>query len=147
MTSEQARARLRWTILSLVFPVTFGHSTASRSPDQTFSVAIHFDVETSRPLFRCLAPFPWAAVVRWLALIPKALRSFRKHPIQYCSCPPTQPAPPTNFPNIMHFGSLVSSMRATYPTNKIRLLRKVASMFSLPVLISVSRWEIGWSVR
>ena len=55
------------------------------------------------------------------------------------SWPPTQPAPLTISPNIAHFGSLVSSMRATNPANKIRLLRKVASMLSLPVLRSVSR--------
>ena len=36
-------------------------------------------------------------------------------------------------------GSLVSSMRATNPASKIHFLRKVASMLSLPVLISVSR--------
>ena len=34
-------------------------------------------------------------------------------------------------------------MRATNPVNKIRLLRNVTSMLSLPVLISVSGWEIG----
>ena len=38
-------------------------------------------------------------------------------------------------------------MRATNPENKVPLLRKVASMLSLPVLISVSRKEIGWSAR
>ena len=35
---------------------------------------------------------------------------------------------PTISPNITHFGSLVSSMRATNPANKIRLLPKVAPM-------------------
>ena len=45
---------------------------------------------------------------------------------------PTPPAPLTNSANITHFGSLVSSMRATTnAVNKIRLLRKVASMLSL----------------
>ena len=56
------------------------------------------------------SPSPWAAVVHWSALMPKALRSSRKHPI-YSSFPwpPKQPAPPTNSPNVRHFGS-VSSM-------------------------------------
>ena len=55
------------------------------------------------------------------------------------SLAPTQPAPATNSPNITHFGSLVSSMRATNLTNKIHLLRKVALVLSLPALTSVSR--------
>ena len=94
-----------------------------------------------RPLFCRSASFPssWGAVVHWLALMPKALRSSRKHPIHSFPWPPTQPAPPTISSNITHFSSLVSSMRATNPANKIRFLRKVASMLSLPVLRSVSR--------
>ena len=93
--------------------------------------------------FRRPAPFPpfsWATVVPWWSvLMPKALRSSRKHPIHSCSWPPTHPAPPTISPNITHFRRLVSSMRAINPANKIRLLCKVASMLSLPVLVSVSR--------
>ena len=37
----------------------------------------------------------WAAVVHWSALMQKALRSSRKHPIHSLSWPPTQPASPT----------------------------------------------------
>ena len=37
-------------------------------------------------------PSSWAAVVHWSALMPKALRSSRKHPIHSFSWPPTQPA-------------------------------------------------------
>ena len=88
--------------------------------------------------FCAIPPRPGLAV-HWSALIPKALRSSRKHLIYSFSWPPTQPASSTNSPNITHFGSLVSSMRATNPANKIRLLRKVASMLSLPVLMSVSK--------
>ena len=85
----------------------------------------------------------WAAVVHWSALMPKALRSSRKHPIHSFSWPSTQPAPLlTSSPNITHFGSLVSSMRATNPAKKIHLLRKVASILSLPVLIN-KRVQIG----
>ena len=51
----------------------------------------------------------------------------------------TQPASPTNSPSITRFDSLISLMRATNPANKLLLLRKVASMLSLPVMISVSR--------
>ena len=70
--------------------------------------------------------------------------------------PPTQPARPPSSPNYKHyyyedgkwehrgdytrFVSLVSSMRATNPANKIRLPRMIASVLSLPVfIISVSR--------
>ena len=106
-----------------------------------FSAAIRFAMKCSAPCSAVLrhSPSSWAAVVHWSALMPKALRSSRKHPIYSFFWPPTQPAPPTNFPNTTQFGSLVSSMRTTNPANKIRLLRKIASMLSLPVLISVSR--------
>ena len=109
------------------------------SPALFFSAAIHFAMKRSAPCSAVLRhpPPSWAAVVHWSALMPKALRSSRKHPIHYFSWPPKQPAPLS--PNITHFGSLESSMRATNPANKIRLLRKVASMLSLPVLTGVSR--------
>ena len=140
--SEPARrARLLWAVPFLVLPVTFGHTTACRSPALVFSATIHFAMKCSATCSAVLrySPSSWAAVVHWSALMPKALRSSRKHPIHSFSWPPTQPAPPTISPNITHFGSLVSSMRATNPANKIRLLRKLASMLSLPVLTSVSR--------
>ena len=47
--SEPARARLLWAILSLVLPVTFGHTTACRSPALFFSAAIHFAMKCRRP--------------------------------------------------------------------------------------------------
>ena len=61
------------------------------------------------------SPSSWAAVVHWSALILKALRSSRRHPIHSFSWPPMQPAPPTSSPNITLFGSLVSSMRVIIP--------------------------------
>ena len=138
---DPARARLLWDILALVLPVTFGHTTACRSPALAFSAAIRFARKCFAPCSAVLRHLPasWTAVAHWPALMPKALRSSRKHLIHSFSCPPSQPAPPTNSPNITHFGSLVSSMRATNSANKIRLLRKVAWMLSLPVLIGVSR--------
>ena len=147
VASQQGRANQHepacfvWAILFSVLPVTFGHTTACRSPALVFSATIHFAMKCSAPCSAILrySPSSWASVVHWSMLMPKALRSSRKHPIHYFSWPLTQPAPPTISPNITHFGSLVSSMRATNPANKIRLLRKVASMFSLPVLRSMSR--------
>ena len=131
--SEPARARLLWAILSVVLPVTFGHTTACLSPALAFSVTIHFAMKCSAPCSAVLhSPSSWAAVVHWSALTPKALRLSRKHPIHSFSLRPTQPEPPTISPNITHFGSLVSPMRATYPANKVCLLRKVASMLSYP---------------
>ena len=41
MASEPGRARLLWDILSLVFPVTFEHTTACRSPVLAFTAAIN----------------------------------------------------------------------------------------------------------
>ena len=106
-----------------------------------FSAANNFAMKCSAPCSAVLrhSLSSWAAVVHWSALMPKARRSSRKHAIHFSPWPSTQLAPPTNSPNITRFGSLVSSMRATNPANKIRLLRKVASMLSFPVLISVSR--------
>ena len=125
------------------------HTTACRSPALTFSAAINFALERSAPYSAvlCHLPSSSAAVVHWSALIPKAPRSFRRHPIHYFSCPPTQPAPPFSSPNIPHLRSLVSSMRSTNPTNRILLVHTITSMLSLPILRRrVSRWEIGWSV-
>ena len=141
MASKLARARLLWAILSFVLPIRFGHTTACRSPALAFAAANPYVMKCSAP---CSAvprhsPPSWTAVVHWSALMPKALRSSRKRPIHSFSWPSTQPALPTNSPNIGHFGSLVSSMHAPNLANKIHLLRKVAPMLALPVLISVSR--------
>ena len=96
MAGEPARARLLWAILSLVLPVTFGHATVYRSPALTFSAEIKF--AKKRPA-SCSAVMrhsasSWTAVVHWSALMPKALRSSRKHTIPYFSWSPTQPHPP-----------------------------------------------------
>ncbi|CAM9787777.1 unnamed protein product, partial [Ascophyllum nodosum] len=109
--SEPARARLLWAILCLVLTVTFGRTTACRSPALVFSATIHFSMKCSTPCSAVLrhCPSSWTAVVHRSALMPKALRSSRKHPIHSFPWPPTQPAPPTISPNITHFGSLVSS--------------------------------------
>ena len=93
MASEPARACLRWAILCLVLPVTFRHATACRSPALTFTAEINSAMK--RPAF-CSAvlrhsPSSWAAVVHWLALMPKAVRSSRKQSIHSFSCLPTQP--------------------------------------------------------
>ena len=139
--ANQNKPALFWAILSLVLTVTIGRTAACHSPALAFSAAIHIAMKRSVPCSAVLRHFrsSWAAVIHWSALIPKALRSSRKHPIHYFSCPPTQPAPLTSSPNITHFGSLVFSMRATNTANKIHLLRRFASMLSLPVLTSVSR--------
>ena len=107
-------------ILSLVLPVTFGYTTACRSPALAFSAAIHFAMKCSVPCSAVLRhpPSSWAAVVHWSTLMPEALRSSRKHSTHSFSWPPTQSTPPTISPNITHFGSLVSSTRATIPRTR-----------------------------
>ena len=114
-----------WDILRLALPVTFRHNTARRSLALEFSAAIHFAMKRSAPCSAVLrhSPLSWATVVHWSALIPKALRSSRKHPVHSFFRPPKQPAPPINFPYITQFGGLVSSMRATNPANKLSLPR------------------------
>ena len=121
MASQQGRANQHepacFGLYPLLLPVTFGHTT----PALVFSEAIHFAVKYSAPCSAVLrhSPSSWAAVVHWSALMPKALRSSRKHPIHSLLAPHTARA-------LHHFSehhalrqSLVSSMRATNPANKI----------------------------
>ena len=70
VTSQQGRANqhepaLLWAILSLILPVTFGHTTACRSSALVFSAVIHFAMKCSAPCSAVLrySPSSWAAVV------------------------------------------------------------------------------------
>ena len=141
MASKPVRARLLWATLSLVLPVTFGHVSACLNAALALSAAIHLVMKPSAPCLAvlCHSPSSWAAIVHLSGSMPKTVKSSRRHPIHSFSCPPEETAPPTSSPNITHFGSRVSFMRATAPANRIRLLRSVASMLSLPVFTRVSR--------
>ena len=99
MASEPARARLLWAILSLVLPVTFGHTTACRSPALAFCAVIHFAMKRSAPCSAILHHFPPSrvAVVYWSVLMPKPLRSSSKHLIHSFSCPPYAARAPHQF--------------------------------------------------
>ena len=81
--SEPARARLLWAILFLALPVTFRHTSVCFSPALASSAAIYLAMKCSAPCSAVLRhpPSSWAAVVHWSALMPKALRSSRKHPM------------------------------------------------------------------
>ena len=96
IVNEHARARLLWAILSLVLPFTFRHTAACYNPDMAFSAAINFAMKRSAPFSAVLRHFlsSWAADVHWSALMPKALRSSRKHPIHSFPAPPRSPRPP-----------------------------------------------------
>ena len=61
--SEPARARLLWAVLSLVLPVTFGHTIACRSLGLAFSATIQFITKCSAPCTAVLrhSPSSWAA--------------------------------------------------------------------------------------
>ena len=63
------------------------------------SAAIHFTMKRSAPCPAVLphSPWSWAAVVHWSALIPKALRSSRGHPIHFFFGPSCSPCPPPVF--------------------------------------------------
>ena len=120
-------------------PACFGVSSPWSFPSRSgirLRVIVQPWLSLQRPILRH-SPSSWAAVIHWSALMPKALRWSRKYLIHSFSWLPTQPAPPTSSPNITYFA--VPSKRATNPANKIRLLCKVASVLSLPVLISLSR--------
>ena len=89
------------------------HTFACRSLALAFSAEINFAMKRFSFCSAVLrhSPSSWAAVVQWLAFLAAHAAP-----------------PPTNSPNIMHFGSLVPSMRTTNPAKKIRVLSKVASM-------------------
>ena len=80
--SEPARVRLLWAILSLVLPVTFGHTAACRSPALAFAAAIHFAMKCSAPCSAVLrhSPSSWAAVIHWSALMPKGSEVVQETP-------------------------------------------------------------------
>ena len=124
------------------FPLHSGvllYCMPERSPD--FLCGDPFRHETFRPFFRRLAPSPLVLGCSrpLVGVDAEGSEIVQKTPHPLFSLYPTQSAPPTSSSNVTHFGSLVFSMRATNSVNKIRLLRQVASMFSLPVLISVSK--------
>ena len=107
--------------------------------------------ETFRPLFRRPAPSPLVLGCNRPLMIglgcsrpligndAEGSEVVQETPHPLFSLGPHTARPPTISPNITHFGSLVSSIGVTNPANKIRLLRKVASVLSLSALISVSR--------
>ena len=126
MTSEPARARLLWAILSLVLPITFGLVTAYRNLALAFSEAIHFAMKRSVPYSAVLRH---SAVVHWSSLIPKASRSSSRRPINSFFCLSTQHAHPHQcFFNTRHFGSLVPFIRTTNLANRIHLLHMITSI-------------------
>ena len=91
-----------------------------------FSAAIHFAMKCSAPSLFCRsAPFPLVLGCSrpLVGVDAESSEVVQETPHPLFSWPPIQPAPPTISTNITHFGSLVSSMRATNPANKIRLLR------------------------
>ena len=142
------RERTRTSTLSLSYYPLFGHPRqvrihiiACRSPALAFPAATHFAVKRPVSCSSALrhSPSSWATVLHWLALILEVLRSSTRHPIHSLSCPPSQAALPISPPNIAQFGSLVSSMPATNPANRIHLLRVIASMLSVPIFTQVSR--------
>ena len=96
MAREPARARLYWTILSLVLLVKFGHNTAAcHSLVLPFSAAVYFTMKRSAPCSAVLRHFrlSWAAVVNWSALMPKALRPSRERPTHRFSVSSCSPRP------------------------------------------------------
>ena len=141
--SESARARLFWAIPSLILRVTFGHTTACRSSDP-------FRHEMFRPLFRRSAPSPPvlgcsramagvdAESSEVVQEIPHLIFSLASY---------TARAPHQFSEHHVLRQSHILHARHKSRKHRIRLPREVASMLSLPVLISVSRQEIGWLAR
>ena len=97
--NKHEHVRLLWVILFLVLPVTFGHTTVYRSPALTFSAVIHLAMKRSDSCSVVLrhSSSSWDAIVHWSAVISKAVRSSRRHPVHFFSCPPRSPRPPPFF--------------------------------------------------
>ena len=78
----------------------------------TFSAAIHFAMKQSTPCSAvlCRSPSSWSAIFYWSALVPKARKSPKKHPLYFPPCPLRSPSPPISSPNITHSGSIVYFM-------------------------------------
>ena len=85
MLSEPARTRLVWANLLFVLPVTFGHTSACLSQAFNSFAAIRFTLKRPAPCSAVLrhSTLSWGAVVHCSALMPKALRSSKKHPVRY----------------------------------------------------------------
>ena len=130
-------------------PACFGLSSPWSFPPSSgilLHEAIHFVMKRSAPCSAILrhSPSSRAAVVHTLLVdvdtVGYEVVQETLHPLFFLAPHAARAHRTNNSPNITHFCTLVSSMRATNnPANKIRLLRKVISMLSLPVLISVSR--------
>ena len=138
-------APLLVAILSLVFPVTFRHTTLCRSSPPSFLCSHRFCHQTFCPLFRRLAPFPLVPGCSrpLVGVDTESFEVFQEAPYPLFLFPPTPPTPPTSSPNITHFSNLVSSLRATNPANSIHLLCIIASMLSFSVFFSMSVSEGG----
>ena len=103
------------------------HACRSHSPALFFSAAINSVMKRSAPCSAVLrySPSSWAAIVHWSALIPRALRLSRKHPIQSSfSCPPPRAIPaPYKFSE--HDGLWQS--RVLHAPHKSRELERIMS--------------------
>ena len=121
---EDARSRPSWPINSderitlrtlalghalLVLPVTFRYTTACRSLARPFTASIDYAINHCVPCSANLRQSPSSrpAAVHWLAVIMKTLRSSWKDPIHSFSYPPTEPAPPSSSPDIIHFSAVL----------------------------------------
>ena len=137
-TNRQWRANQLWATLSLVLPVTFGILLACRIAVFGSLCRDPFRHKEFRPLFHCFVPFfsILSCDPPLVGLDTESSEVVQKTPrIHSFFCPPPpppprarKPHPPRSSPNITHFDSLVSTMRAINPANRIRLLRDVASM-------------------
>ena len=108
-----------------------------RSPALASSAAIHFAMNYSAPCFAVLRRPPSSrAAVILVGVDAESSEVVQEtpHPLLFFLAP-IQPTPPTDSPNITHFGSPVPSVRATNPANKSPL-HEVASLLSLSVLIN-----------
>ena len=98
VASQQGRAKQHE-------PASFGLSFLCSFPSRS-GIPLHAVVQPWLSLQRSILPWnvpplvlrhspsSWAAVVHWSTLMPKALRSSRKHPIHSFPAPPHSPRPP-----------------------------------------------------
>ena len=117
------------------------------SPALAFSIAINFAMKRPAPCSTVVrhSPPSWAAVVHWSALISKALRSFRKHPIHssFFSLSSHAARAPHQFSKLHArrdssiFSPRILHMRTKNLANRIGLLCIIALMPSLPKRVPI----------
>ena len=127
-----------------------GHTTACRSPALAFSAAIHFAMKRSASCSTVLrhSPLVLGCSHSLIGVDAESSEVVQETPHPLFSLAPYAARASHHYFSEHHALRQSRTLHERHkPANNIRFLRKVTLVLSLPVFISVSRWEIGWSAR